>query len=166
MIPLPYFIETALAHPLQHFATTVCTYILQTIGFPALAEGNIIYIDDIQLGVIEACSGLGMLMIFFALSSAVAIMVHRRLSDKLVIALSAIPIAVIANVARITATGVVHCQWGEDAGNALHDWAGWLMMPLALALLWLELRFLERLLLEPPPRSPLPVVLTCGDPQP
>jgi hypothetical protein len=64
---------------------------------------------------------------------------------------------VIANVARITATGVAHCGWGEEAGRLLHDWAGWLMMPLALALLWLEMLFLGRLLVEVDPPAPLPI---------
>jgi len=159
MLPLPFIVETALAHPLQRMATTACTYLLQTLGFPALGEGNVIYIDDVKLGVVGACSGLGMLMTFFALSTAVAVVVQRRLADKLVIAISAIPIAVIANVARITATGIVHYEWGQQAGSLLHDWAGWLMMPLALGLLWLELQYLDRLLLETAPPAPLPMIL-------
>jgi hypothetical protein len=40
-----------------------------------------------------------------------------------------------------------------------HDLAGWLMMPLALAILWLELQFLTRLFIEPEPAIPLPVNL-------
>ena len=158
MLPLPFVMETALAHPLQRLATISCTYLLQTLGYPALGEGNIIYIDDVKLGVVGACSGLGMLMTFFALSTAVAMVVQRPFTDKLVIAASAIPIAVIANVVRITATGIFHREWGQEAGAILHDWAGWLMMPLALGLLWLELRFLDRLLLETSAPAPLPIV--------
>jgi exosortase len=158
MLPLPFVLETALAHPLQRLATISCTYLLQTLGYPALGEGNIIYIDDVKLGVVGACSGLGMLMTFFALSTAVAMVVQRPLTDKLVITVSAIPIAVIANVVRIAATGVVHCEWGQEAGAILHDWAGWLMMPLALGLLWMELRFLDKLLLETSAPAPLPVL--------
>jgi exosortase len=160
MLPLPFVMETALAHPLQRLATISCTYLLQTLGYPALGEGNIIYIDDVKLGVVGACSGLGMLMTFFALSTAVAMVVQRPFADKLLIVVSAIPIAVIANVVRITATGLIHCEWGREAGNILHDWAGWLMMPLALGLLWVELRFLDSLLLETSAPAPLPIVFT------
>jgi exosortase len=160
MLPLPFRAEVALAHPLRRLATVCSTYCLQTLGYPALAEGNIIYIDEVKLGVVEACSGLGMLMTFFALSTAVALMLERRLADKLVIVASAVVIAVIANVTRITATGAVHCTWGPGAGQFLHDWAGWLMMPLALGLLWLELQFLDRLFVTAAAAAPLPIDFT------
>jgi exosortase len=162
MLPLPFQAEMALAQPLRRLATLATTYCLQTLGFPALAEGNIIYIEDVRLGVADACSGLGMLMTFFALSTAVAIVIQRRLSDKVVIVASAIPIAVIANVARITATGVAHSLYGPQAGQFLHDWAGWLMMPLALVLLWLELQFVNQLLVDVEPAAPLPIDFTIA----
>src|SRR5579884_1970491 len=40
MIPLPFRVETALSHPLQSLATQASTYLMQTVGLPALAEGN------------------------------------------------------------------------------------------------------------------------------
>jgi exosortase len=167
MLPLPFQIEMALAQPLRRLATLASTYALQTMGYPALAEGNIINIDEVRLGVVEACSGLGMLMTFFALSTAVAIIIQRRWLDKVLIVVSAVPIAVIANVIRITATGVVHSSYGPQAGQFLHDWAGWVMMPLALGLLWLELQFLNRLLLEVETGAPLPIDFArSGDPAP
>ncbi len=164
MLPLPYKVETALGQPLRSIATAMSTYALQTLGLPALAEGNVIVLDDYRLGVIDACSGLGMLMTFFALSTAVALVVPRRLADRLVIVVSAVPIAVLANVARITATGVVYQTLGEDAAQTLfHDLAGWLMMPLALALLWLELKLLSVALMEPAPAAPIPLDLQRRD---
>ena len=166
MLPLPFQIEMALAQPLRRLGTLASTYCLQTLGYPALAEGNIIQIDEVRLGVVDACSGLGMLMTFFALSTAVAVVIDRRVTDKLFIVASAVPIALIANVARITATGVAHCAWGPGAGQFLHDWAGWLMMPLALGLLWLELRFLKHVLVEVDAGAPLPLDLASADPAP
>jgi exosortase/archaeosortase family protein len=57
-----------------------------------------------------------------------------------------VPIAVIANVARISVTGMVYHGLGEgDTQAVLHDLSGWLMPPLAFLLLWLELRFLRKL---------------------
>jgi exosortase len=145
MVPPPYQLETGLAHPLQGLVTTASTYALQTLGFPAVAQGNVILIDDLKLGVQEACSGLGMLVTFFALSTAVVFLVQRPRRDKVIIFLSAIPIGVLANLIRVTATGVLHCTLGREWGDAFHDGAGWLMMPLALILLWLELTFLKHL---------------------
>ena len=91
-----------------------------------------------------------MLVIFFALSTAVALLSRRPLLDRIAIVVSAIPIALVSNLLRIIVTGVLHETVGSEIANAVfHDLAGWLMMPLGLGLLWLELAILSRLLLEP-----------------
>jgi exosortase len=153
MLPLPYRLEVAMAYPLQRLATLGSTYLLQTLGLPAVAEGNIIIMDEVRIGVVEACSGLGMVVTFFALTTAYALLLKRRVADKVFIVLSALPIALFANLIRITATGVLHATVGtEIADLVFHDLAGWLMMPLALGLLWGETWMLSRLLLEPGPK--------------
>jgi exosortase len=169
MIPLPFWLSGKLTGPLQQLATVVCTFLLQTLGIPAIAEGNVIQLSEVQIGIIEACSGLRMLVIFFALSTAVALVVRRPLWERIVVALSAIPIALVSNVTRITATGVLHeLVSSEFANMVFHDLAGWLMMPLALAMLWLELTLISHLLIEParqaarqgpPARRPAPRTL-------
>ena len=150
MIPLPYRLEVTLAYPLQRLATLGSTYALQTLGFTAVAEGNVIIMEDMPIGVEQACSGLGMLLTFFALATAVALVTERRLLDKIVIVLSALPIAIVANLIRITVTGVLYTTAGKEIGDLVfHDLAGWLMMPLALGMLYLELWVLSRLLIDP-----------------
>lgn len=151
MFPLPYRVETALSLPLQRLATVASTYVLQTLGRPAFAEGNVIVVNDARIGVIEACNGLGMLLLFFALATGVALLVRRPFWERLILVVSAVPIAVIVNVVRITGTSVLHDLVNNPRLDAwLHDFAGWLMMPLALVLLWLESRYLARLVVETP----------------
>ncbi len=158
MIPLPFQIETTFGQQLRSIATFASTYTLQSLGLPALSEGNTIVLPGGVIGVAEACSGLSMLTTFFALATAVALLIRRPWLDKGVILLSAAPIAVAANVVRITATALVQEWFGQVvAHEVFHDLAGWLMMPLALALLWLELRLLAFLLVVPPAASPVPV---------
>jgi exosortase len=164
MIPLPFQLEGTLAHPLRRIATVASTYVLQTLGFPAVAEGNIILIDDLRLGVIDACSGLGMLMTFFALATAMAMVIPAPRLDRSFVVASAIPIAIIANVMRVSATAIAHRWFGSDVANALmHDLAGWLMMPLALGLMWLELRLLNCLLVPVEESRPLFLDLPAAD---
>jgi exosortase len=151
MIPLPFRVEIALAHPLQRIATLASTYALQTIGLPALSEGNTILINETRIGVVEACSGLSMLVIFFALSTAFGFLAPRPLWQRVLLAASAVPIALIANITRITVTGLMHETVGHKAADLVfHDLAGWLMMPFALVLLWLELKALGRMFLDAP----------------
>jgi exosortase len=149
MVPLPYRLEVGMAHPLQRVATLASTYALQTLSLPALSEGNVIVINETRIGVVEACSGLSMLVIFFALSTAFGFLIERSLWQKVLLIVSAVPIALIANITRITVTGVMHETVGHEAADAFfHDLAGWLMMPFALVLLWLELKGLDRLFVE------------------
>jgi exosortase len=146
MIPLPFFLETMLARQLRQIATLTSVYTIQTIGLPALAEGTDIKLNEHTLRVAPECSGLGMLLVFFALSTGIVLLSKRPWVDRLVILLSAVPIAVIANVIRITATAVLfEFSFTRAAHNVIHDWAGYIMMLIALVLLWLELKLLEKL---------------------
>src|SRR5262249_20792034 len=130
-------------------ATVASTYALQTFGLPAVAEGNVISLSNVQLGIVEACSGLSMLLVFLAVCTAVAIVIRRPMWERIVILGSALPIALIANEARITTTGVLHETVGHFLANKVfHDWGSWLMMVLALGLLWLEIVVLSRLFVE------------------
>ena len=160
MLPLPHRFQTLLGGSLQKIATAVSTYALQTLGVPAVAEGNVILLTETRLGVVEACSGLTMLVTFFALATGVAILARRSWFEKAIIFLSAVPIAVMANVVRITVTGMLFEANRNDLARAVfHDLAGWLMMPLALTVLIGELYFLGRAFPSadtPPPVTPPP----------
>lgn len=142
MVPLPYRVETAMSQPLQKLATKSSTFALQLLGFPAFAEGNVIVLHDERIGIIEACNGLGMLILFFALAVGLAMVIDRPLMDRLLIALSAVPIAVVSNTIRITFTSILYDTVGRDYGEMLGHNQGWIMMPLALGMLWVELKLL------------------------
>ncbi len=149
MVPLPFSISRALSGPLQLLATECSTFILQTIGLPAVSEGTTIRINDAQIGIVEACSGLKMLVVFFALSTGMALVTRAPLFDRLVLVASSVPIALTSNIIRITITGLLHELANSEAANVFfHDVAGWFMMPLALGMLWLELKVLAKLLVE------------------
>ncbi len=160
MVPLPHSIEMALGAPLQRLATKLSTFILQTLGFPAVAEGNIITLEEAQIGVVEACNGLGMLVMFIAFAAAVALIIQRSWIEKLLVLLSAVPIALLANTARIVITGVLHETVGSKVAYwVYHDLAGWLMMPMALAALGVILWILSKTIqyVEPDVRNRPPV---------
>ena len=150
MIPLPWRVEATLRTPLRLFAAQVSNWLLQLFGLPSVVEGTVIDISGQKLGVEEACSGIAMLMTFFALATGLMIVVQRPWVDKLVIVLSALPIAIVCNVLRITATGILYCTVGESVGKFVyHDLAGFLMMPMGIAFLWIELFILDHLFLMP-----------------
>jgi exosortase len=147
MVPLPYRLQSALGGDLQRFASTLSTYVLQTLGVPAIQEGNVILIKDLRIGVSEACGGLGMLATFLALSTGVALLLTRSdLWLRLAVIVSALPVAILTNVLRIAVTGVLLSAAQEHLARVVfHDIAGWLMMPLAVAILFGEMLILNRL---------------------
>jgi exosortase len=149
MYPLPSVLENTLLMKLQTAATIMSTVVLQTLGIAAARAGNVISIDTIEdLTVAEACSGLRMLTIFGAMSVALVMIIDRPWWDKLVILLSAVPIALVSNMVRIVTTGLLLMAFGQKTpwlDQIIHDWAGFAMMPVGLGLLWVELAILSRL---------------------
>jgi exosortase/archaeosortase family protein len=97
-----------------------------------------------RLEVAAACNGLSMLMTLAATVTATIIVIPLPTWKRIVILASAVPIALVSNILRIVATG--WCYYyipGPTAKTWAHDISGWLMMPLALALIALELRVLS-----------------------
>jgi exosortase/archaeosortase family protein len=104
-----------------------------------------------------------MLMTFFALATAMSMIVSASLTNRIILIASAIPIAIFANVIRISATGVAYHLSGKESELAqmiYHDLAGWLMMPIALGMLWLELKFLANVWIEAPADADAPLSLS------
>ena len=151
MVPLPYELERNVGQPLKTAATISSTYLLQTLGQPAIRDANLILIDEVRLGVIDACSGLKMMMTFAAFSVAGVMLMKRSRFEKIAVIGGIIPIAIAANVLRITATGLSHVAFHDKATlEFLHDFYGWMMMPVGLAMLGVEVWCLNRLVVSAP----------------
>lgn len=151
MVPLPYELERNVGEPLKTAATISSTFLLQTLGLPAIRDGNLILIDDVRLGVVDACSGLKMMVTFAAFSVGAVLLMTRSRFEKLMVLLGIVPIAVLTNVLRIAATGVSFAFISDKATrDFLHDAYGYLMMPAGLALLAVEVWVLKRLVIDDP----------------
>lgn len=146
MYPLPDEATRYLLGPMQTLATMASTTAIQTLGLDAYREGNKIVLGDNQvLGVVDACSGLRMLTIFVWLAVMIVLVGGGEWWEKVVIAASAIPIALLVNATRITVTAIMYTIDPATAEKIFHDWAGYFMMPMALGLLFLEQQVLARL---------------------
>jgi len=142
---LPAKIGIAVTNRLQAFAAEWGNYVFQALGFPSYLEGNIIIIGDTRLGVEQACSGLSMILAFVALAGAIAMLYRSRPTiDRCILFFAAVPIALFCNILRIVITGLCyHAGWTKLADAVVHDLAGWLMMPLALAMLWFLVKLMD-----------------------
>ncbi len=148
MIPLPNSIEQLLSVPLKGVSAQIATWLLQIIGQPAVVLGNTLKIGDMQLEVVDACSGMNLLMTMSATVVAYTLIVPRPWVHKVFLIASVIPIAVMSNAVRIAATGLLMTfTQSESAHKLVHDWAGYLIqMPLALVMIALFSAYLGRVL--------------------
>lgn len=158
MVPLPEAYSHLLRQELQLLATKLSVFAIQTLGIPSAAQGNVIRLPGGDLEVAQACSGLCMLMLFFAVCVGAAFVLRRPVWQRITAVVSAVPIAVLANVIRLTLAAVGHHWFGAHVGEAVHDWAGLMMMVVGLLLLWGEMALLDLLFVEPPPEE-APLVL-------
>jgi exosortase len=137
MVPLPVALYSMIANPLQLLVSQVATSMLNLIGIPSLCEGNMITLaGGNQLFVAEACSGMRQLTGFLALTTAWAYHTDRPIASRALLVGSSIPIAMTANVVRVTLTGVI--TYGFDpkyASGAFHTIEGLAMMGLGLLML-------------------------------
>ncbi|WP_435022156.1 exosortase/archaeosortase family protein [Tundrisphaera sp. TA3] len=137
MIPLPVAMYAVIASPLQLLVSRVATSMLNLIAIPALCEGNMITLPGgHQLFVAQACSGMRQLTGFLALTTAWAYLSDRPFWNRLLLIGSSVPIAMTANVVRVTLTGVItHSLDPRYASGAFHTIEGLAMMVLGLAML-------------------------------
>jgi exosortase len=146
MVPLPFRMEHALSRPLQHVATSVSSWILQSLGQPALSEGNIILLGDLRMEVEQACSGLRIFVGIVALAFVYVVLVRRAWWEKALLLASILPVALAANVTRIVVTSLLIQEiGGVRAHELIHQYAGYLMIPYAAALFALVLWYLGAL---------------------
>ncbi len=146
MVPLPVRVESVLSWRLQGVATEMSTVMLRVLGQPAVSEGHLIWINDQRLMVEEACSGMRIFIGVAALAFFWAAMVKRSWVDRLVILATVVPLAVLVNAMRITTVGLLYQLFDDpDSRHVIHDWSGYLMIPLAFGLLWLVKLYWERL---------------------
>ena len=159
MIPLPNSAEQMLSVPLKGFSAEIASWILQVIGLPAVTQGTTLKIGSIRLEIVDACSGMNLLMTMSATVVAYTLIVERPLLHKALLLASVLPIAVLSNAFRIAATGVLMTLTeSEEAHKLAHDWAGYVIqMPLALVMIALFSAYLGRILgpgSAPQPDSP------------
>ena len=136
MIPIPAILWNEIAFPMQLFSSDLAEAAIRTLGISVLREGNILQLSNTSLEVVDACSGLRSLMSMLALSAAIAYLYSSSKRNKWIVFLSAIPIAILINILRLTFTAVIAEQFGDRTAHGfLHGFSGWLMFTLGLAML-------------------------------
>ncbi len=141
-VPLPQRYYVALTMPMRQLAAVIAAALLN-LAYSVETTVNGVIIDIIHQGriiepslnVAEACSGMRLLMAFLALGVAMAYLHERPWGQRLVLLICSVPIAVICNMVRVTATGFIYVFVHPKYTQGIyHDALGMAMLPLAFGL--------------------------------
>jgi len=144
MCPLPSAVYDPVSARLRLLASAVATVLLQMLGVAAARSGNIIQLAKATLAVEDACSGIRSLFGITATATAFAWMIPGGMLRKSILVVSALPIAVAANILRVTGTGILYHYAGSTyAEGFYHSLEGWVFYVVALAALFAEFFLLK-----------------------
>jgi len=137
MIPLPAIVWNKIAFPLKLFVTRLAVWVTSLLGIPAYRDGNIIHLSNTTLQVVDACSGMRSLASLLALSAAFSFLTSHSVTKKWLLFFSAVPIAIILNVFRLTLTAVLAQAYSPQVAKGfLHEISGLIVFVLAIGLLY------------------------------
>ena len=144
-IPLPYFVGAQLSWRLQILSSELGVSFLRLLGNSVFLEGNVIDLGVYKLQVVEACSGLRYLYPLLSISFLMAYMYKAALWKRALVFISAIPITIVMNSARIAMVGILVNHWGNNqAEGFLHYFEGWIIFMICLLMLVAEILLLEK----------------------
>ena len=137
MIPIPQILFQRVTFPLQILASKVAAALLPLAGVPVLREGNVIVLPLMPLDVAQACSGIRSLLSLLTLAIIYGYLLDTRRWMRILLAVSAVPIAIAANSLRIVGTGLLVQYWDpEKAEGFFHTFSGWLIFVVSLLMLF------------------------------
>jgi exosortase len=125
MIPLPSILLQKITFPMQLFASSCASHVLDFLAIPAIREGNVLYLPNVTLNVAEACSGIRSLISLLTLATLLAYFKNKVLWQRLLVIFSTIPIAIFVNALRVSLTAFLAYHFGPKAAEGLfHESAG------------------------------------------
>jgi exosortase len=135
MVPIPAILYGAITLPLQLLASRLAESLLSLIGIPVLRDGNVLQLPNQMLNVVEACSGIRSLLSLSFLALVYGYFFDSKAWMRWLLLVLTVPIAILANAARVTLTGILGEYNQEWAHGLYHEVSGWVVFMVALGML-------------------------------
>jgi len=132
MTPLPAATLAAVSAVLQHTAARVAHFALRALGMPATIDGPGLRLGDTILPIADLSDGLRFLLLMLVAGVACAWTTQTRLSPRVLVVGAAGALAILANLARVTATAILAAVHGVDVALGFQLAYGKLAYALAL----------------------------------
>jgi exosortase len=129
MLPKLAIVYNQATLPLQLLASRIAAGILTFAGIGVIREGNILDVGGHRVAVAETCNGIRYLLSLGFMSVVFGYLADSKTWMRLVLLVAAIPIAILANGARVAAAGWLPSL---EAGTP-HVVAGWFIFVACMA---------------------------------
>ena len=144
MVPIPP--SFMFSFELQTFSSIFATHLVNLFGIGAINAGSEIYLESCSFVVGAPCSGLRSIISLLSLATIYSYILEGNILARVLVVLSAIPIAIFANILRISSILVVADIYGSDtAMSFFHNFSGLLSFGLSLIMLLAVGRWFGRL---------------------
>jgi exosortase len=135
MVPIPAIIYNKITFPLQLIATQAAESALTFMNIPVVREGNVLELASQRLNVIEACSGIRSLLTLTFVSLVYGYFFESRTWVRVVLFLSTVPIAIVANASRVTLTGVLTEYAPKYSEGFFHEASGMVIFIVSITIM-------------------------------
>ena len=143
MIPLPTILLRPMIFQLQLLTSAMAAGTLDLFSVTNLRAGNVIYLPNFTIGIVEACSGIRSLISLIALAVLFGTIYQLRAAHRFIVVLMSIPIALGFNAVRIIGTGLIGSLGKPElAEGFFHTFSGGAIFISATLLMLLLLRLI------------------------
>ena len=135
VVPLPGSLLDAILLPLKQQVSIASESVMYWLGFPVARSGVVLNIGPYQLLIADACSGLSSMISLTGIGLVFVYLARNPgWAHNAILLIAVLPIAFIANIMRVCLLMWVTYAYGDGAGRAFHDQAGYLEIVLAFAM--------------------------------
>jgi exosortase len=143
LFPVPGRIRVQIAGQLENVSAQITEFGLDLFAIPISRASNVLTVNNIEVQIAEACNGMRMVTALALVTYAFVFSVPMRNSVRLGIFLISPIIAVVVNVLRLIPTVLFYGYASTSTADLFHDISGWIMLGVAIGLLWGLLQMLR-----------------------
>lgn len=133
MVPLPLLMISQITLKMKFFVSEISAHLISQTGIEAVRHGSYIYMPHAVILVGDPCSGLRSFLAFLCLGFIFAYMSRFPLWKRFVLVVAGLPLAIISNVVRVYAMGMIGEIYGmKYTTGVIHDAAGIVVFLIAL----------------------------------
>lgn len=153
VLPVPGRVRHIIAAPLQEASATITHRLLDLCAFPVEQKGNMLVINSVDVAIAEACNGMRMVAALGLIAYAFVFSFPMRPWARILLLAVSPLVAVLVNVLRLVPTTLLYGYSTTDIASTFHDFAGWGVLLVAIAIMWCVLALMRLLALPIVPYS-------------